>query len=184
MSVCWSPVITTTPASSPSYRCWAPGDVTLAQLVEGICHRWRTEETFQLGKSFTGLDEGQVTCWNSWMRWSLFSLIASAALALTAAATAPAGPFGPARPIPLTCPELVRLLRTCVLTPPVRDPGHALHRMAWHRRTSSGRVARGVSPPGSRRVKQAADEVPMVWVLFRRPLPEPDGPVARHPALQ
>ncbi|MGP4005603.1 hypothetical protein [Streptomyces sp. 4N124] len=24
-------------------------------------------------EGFTGLDQGQVTCWNSWMRWSLFS---------------------------------------------------------------------------------------------------------------
>ncbi|MEV6012042.1 hypothetical protein AB0M29_35220 [Streptomyces sp. NPDC051976] len=51
-----------------------------------ICSRWRIEEIVQLGWTFTGLDEGQVTCWNSWMRWSLFSLIA-AVLALTAAAT-------------------------------------------------------------------------------------------------
>ncbi|MDT0470516.1 IS701 family transposase, partial [Streptomyces sp. DSM 41699] len=69
------------------FRCWSPAPVTLAQLVEVICRRWRIEETFQLGKTFTGLDEGQVTCWNSWMRWSLFSLVASAVLALTAAAT-------------------------------------------------------------------------------------------------
>jgi hypothetical protein len=79
--------------------------------VEAICRRWRNEETFQLGKTLTGLDEGQVTCWNSWMHWSLFSLIASAVLALTAAATVTVGPAGPVRLVPLTCPELVRLLR-------------------------------------------------------------------------
>ncbi|MFP8903328.1 IS701 family transposase [Streptomyces atacamensis] len=116
------------------YRCWAPGNVTLAQLVEVICRRWRIEETFQLGKTFTGLDEGQVTCWNSWMCWSLFSLIASAVLALTAAATATADPAGPARLIPSTCPELVRLLRAFALTPPVRDTAHILHWTAWRRR--------------------------------------------------
>ncbi|MEV5012927.1 IS701 family transposase [Streptomyces sp. NPDC055692] len=115
------------------YRCWAPGDVTLAQLVEVICRRWRIEETFQLGKTFTGLDEGQVTCWNSWMRWSLFSLIAAAVLALTAAATTSVGSAEPARLVPLTCPELVRLLRAFVLTPPVRDAEHVLHWMAWRR---------------------------------------------------
>jgi hypothetical protein len=60
--------------------------------VDVICRRWRIEETFQLGKTFTGLDEGQVTCWNSWMRWSLFSLVASAVLALTTAATVPDHP--------------------------------------------------------------------------------------------
>ncbi len=114
------------------FRCWSPEDVTLAQLVEVICRRWRIEETFQLGKTFTGLDEGQVTCWNSWMRWSLFSLVASAVLALTAATTT-ADPAGPVRLVPLTCPELVRLLRAFVLTPPVRDAEHVLHWMAWRR---------------------------------------------------
>ncbi len=93
------------------FRCWSPEDVTLAHLVEVICRRWRIEETFQLGKTFTGLDEGQVTCWNSWMRWSLFSLVASAVLALTAAATTTVGPARRARLVPLTCPDLVRLLR-------------------------------------------------------------------------
>jgi SRSO17 transposase len=116
------------------FRCWSAEDVTLAQLVEVICRRWRIEETFQLGKTFTGLDEGQVTCWNSWMRWSLFSLVASAVLALTAAATTTTGPAGPAHLVPLTCPELVRLLRAFVLTPPDRDAEHILHWMAWRRR--------------------------------------------------
>ncbi|MFJ7904222.1 transposase [Streptomyces sp. NPDC096198] len=60
------------------FRCRAPGDVSLGALVEVISRRWRIEETFQLGKGFTGLDQAQVTCWNSWMRWSLFSLIAAA----------------------------------------------------------------------------------------------------------
>lgn len=115
------------------FRCFTPGDVTLAQLVDVIGRRWRIEETFQLGKAFTGLDEGQVTCWNSWMRWSLFSLIATAVLALTTAATSTADPTGPIRLVPLTCPELVRLLRTFILTPPVRDPEHILHWTAWRR---------------------------------------------------
>ncbi|MER6076338.1 hypothetical protein ABT187_48065 [Streptomyces sp. NPDC001817] len=118
----------------PFFRCWAPDDVTLAQLVEVICRRWRIEETFQLGKTFTGLDEGQVTRWNSWMRWSLFSLVASAVLALTAAGAATAGPAGQSRLVPLSCPELVRLLRAFVLTPPAQEAEHVLHWMAWRRR--------------------------------------------------
>ena len=115
------------------FRCWSPAPVTLAQLVEVICRRWRIEETFQLGKSFTGLDEGQVTCWNSWMRWSLFCLVASAVLALTTTATTTTGPSGPVCLVPLTCPELVRLLRAFVLTPPARGAEHLLHWMAWRR---------------------------------------------------
>lgn len=115
------------------FRCRAPGDVSLGTLVEVICRRWRIEETFQLAKSFTGLDQDQVTCWNSWMRWSLFSLIAAAVLALTTAA-AQAHPTTSDRLIPLACPELVRLLRTLVLPPPVRDRDHVLYWTAWRRR--------------------------------------------------
>ncbi|WUW68106.1 hypothetical protein OG255_45630 (plasmid) [Streptomyces sp. NBC_01455] len=115
------------------YRCWTPTDATLAELVDVICRRWRIEESFQLGKTFTGLDEGQVTCWNSWMRWSLFSLIAAAVLTLTTAATMAATSAGAASLVTLTCPELVRILRAFALTPPVREPGHVLHWMAWRR---------------------------------------------------
>jgi SRSO17 transposase len=114
------------------FRCWAPGDVSLGTLVEVICRRWRIEETFQLAKGFTGLDQGQVTCWNSWMRWSLFSLIAAAVLALTATAVHDAAEDEPAL-VPLSCPELIRLLRALVLPPPVRDREHVLHWTAWRR---------------------------------------------------
>ncbi|MEV1086131.1 hypothetical protein AB0I98_49415 [Streptomyces sp. NPDC050211] len=89
-----------------------------------ICRRWRIEETFQLSKGFTGLDQGQVTCWNSWMRWSLFSLIA--------AAVHDAAEDEPAL-VPLSCPELIRLLRALVLPAPVRDREHVLHWTAWRR---------------------------------------------------
>ncbi|MER7577571.1 transposase, partial [Streptomyces sp. NPDC126514] len=34
------------------FRCWAPGDVALATLIEVISRRWRIEETFQLAKGF------------------------------------------------------------------------------------------------------------------------------------
>ncbi|WP_405387781.1 IS701 family transposase [Streptomyces sp. NBC_01102] len=114
------------------FRCWAPGDVPLGTLVEVICRRWRIEETFQLAKGFTGLDQGQVTCWNSWMRWSLFSLIAAAVLALTAAAVHDGSERQPGL-VPLTCPELIRLLRAIVLSPPARDRDHVLHWTAWRR---------------------------------------------------
>ncbi|MEV7785747.1 hypothetical protein AB0O72_10155 [Streptomyces sp. NPDC088106] len=114
------------------FRCWAPGPIALAMLVEIICRRWWIEETFQLAKGFTGLDQGQVTCWNSWMRWSLFSLIAAAVLAL-AAVGEKTGPTWSTRLVPLTCPELVRLLHALVLPAPVRDRDHVVHWTVWHR---------------------------------------------------
>ncbi|MGW0094754.1 hypothetical protein ACWDWS_38065 [Streptomyces sp. NPDC003328] len=55
------------------------------------------------------------------MRWSLFSLIATAVLTLTAAAATTAHPARTTQLVLLTCPELVRLLRAFVLTPPVRE---------------------------------------------------------------
>ncbi|MFF7190494.1 hypothetical protein ACFZAR_35985 [Streptomyces sp. NPDC008222] len=74
-----------------------------------------------------------MTCWNSSMRWSLSCLVASAVLALATAATTTTGPAGPAGLVPLTCPELIRLLRAFVLTPPVRDTEHVLRWIAWRR---------------------------------------------------
>ncbi|MFD0068432.1 hypothetical protein [Streptomyces sp. NPDC056690] len=91
--------------------------------MEIICRRWRIEETFLLAKGHAGLGQGQVTCWNSWMRWSLFSLVATTVLALIlAAASEKSGEAQPARLIPLTCPELLRLLRVLVLPAPVPRP--------------------------------------------------------------
>lgn len=118
------------------YRCWSADDVALGTLVEIICCRWKIEETFQLAKGFAGLDQGQTRCWNSWMRWSLFSLIAAAVLALTLRATLPPATPRPARPtrlVPLTCPELLRLLRVLALPPPARGRDHFLHWTGWRR---------------------------------------------------
>ncbi|MEV8562524.1 transposase [Streptomyces sp. NPDC051917] len=126
------------------FRCWSPGSVSLGTLVEVISRRWRIEEIFQLAKGFTGLDQGQVTCWNSWMRWSLFSLIAAAVLALALASTTThTHPAGAAKLIPLSCPELVRLLRALVLPPPAHDRDHVLHWTAWRRRHRLRRLLHG-----------------------------------------
>ncbi|WP_327575945.1 IS701 family transposase [Streptomyces sp. NBC_00145] len=133
------------------FRCWTPGNVSLGTLVQVISRRWRIEETFQLAKGFTGLDQGQVTCWNSWMRWSLFSLIAAAVLALTTAAVHEATEEQPEL-VPLTCPELIRLLRALALPPPVRDRDHVLHWTAWRRRHQA--VARACHQQRHRRHDQ------------------------------
>ncbi|MCX4781936.1 hypothetical protein OG435_35295 [Streptomyces sp. NBC_01264] len=97
-----------------------------------ICRRWQIEEAFQFTKGFTGLDQSQVTCWNSWMRCSLFSLIAAAVLALTATAVHEDSEPQPGL-IPLTCPQLIRLLRALVLAPPARDRDHVPHWTAFRR---------------------------------------------------
>jgi SRSO17 transposase len=114
------------------YRCHSATPVALADLVHVICTRWRVEEDFQLAKGATGLDQGQVTCWNSWMRWSLLSLLAAAVLAVTHACTTPT--TGTSDLVPVSTRELLTLLRTTVLPLPSRDTDHALRWSAWRRR--------------------------------------------------
>ncbi|MGI5142778.1 IS701 family transposase [Streptomyces sp. CA-106110] len=114
------------------YRCHSAIPVTLADLVHVICTRWRVEEDFQLAKGATGLDQGQVTCWNSWMRWSLLSLLAAAVLTVTLARTTPT--TGSSDLIPVSARELLTLLRITALPLPNRDTDHALHWSAWRRR--------------------------------------------------
>jgi SRSO17 transposase len=120
------------------FRCWSPTEVPLARLVEIICRRWKIEEDFQACKNATGLDKGQVTTWKSWHRWSAAALVAYAFLAVAAALerhrqhedAAPAQ----ADLVPVSCHELLRLLRQLILPTPLRDLAHLLHWSAWRRR--------------------------------------------------
>lgn len=89
----------------------------LADLVTVICTRWRIEDDIRAAKSLTGLDHGQVTCWNSWMRWSLISLIGAALLAVALARTRSANSPPATYLIPRTRPELRRS------PPPAPRPG-------------------------------------------------------------
>ncbi|MFJ6985661.1 MULTISPECIES: hypothetical protein [unclassified Streptomyces] len=59
-------------------------------------------------------------------------MISSAVLALTVTAVHDAAGDEPGL-VPLSCPELIRLLRALVLPPPVRDREHVLHWTAWRR---------------------------------------------------
>ncbi|MEU9063228.1 hypothetical protein AB0D13_31260 [Streptomyces sp. NPDC048430] len=109
------------------YRCHHQHPATPAKLVQVICRRWEVEEAFQLGKSFVGLDLGQVTCWNSWHCWSLFSMIAAIVLTLTRAATAAlTAPDWPPGLTPVSCLELLKLLRAFALPSPARDGDHVV----------------------------------------------------------
>jgi SRSO17 transposase len=122
------------------YRCHSTTPVALPDLVAVVCRRWRVEEDFQAAKSLAGLDQGQVTCWNSWHRWSLISLIAAALLAVstspprTATLTGDGQDTGKAPMIPLTRPELLRILRAFVLPQPATGLDHILHWSRWRRR--------------------------------------------------
>jgi SRSO17 transposase len=119
------------------YRCWSPASRPLSELVRVVCRRWRIEEDFQAAKGLTGLDQGQVTGWRSWHRWSLISMIAYALLAITTSLEREgASDNGSLELVPVSCRELVKLLRRCILPRPRQDidPDHALHWSWWRRR--------------------------------------------------
>ena len=117
------------------YRCWTPGPVPLSKLIAVAVVRWRIEEDHQLAKQVTGLDAGQVIRWKSWHRWTAICLLAYLYLAIATAVHRQHDP-GPdlAGLIPITAPELLRLLRGTVIPPPRRDRAHRLHWSFWRRR--------------------------------------------------
>jgi hypothetical protein len=94
------------------------------------------EEDHQLTKQVAGLDAGQVTTWTSWHRWTAVCLLAYLYLAVAAAMQRQhdAGSDLDAGLIPVTVPELLRLLRGTVIPPPRRDRAHRLHWSTWRRR--------------------------------------------------
>ena len=118
------------------YRCWTPEPVPLSRLIAIAVIRWRIEEDHQLAKQSTNLDAGQVIRWTSWHRWTAVCLLAYIYLAVTAAMQRQhdTGSYLGAGLIPITVPELLRLLRDTVIPPPRRDRPHRLHWSAWRRR--------------------------------------------------
>jgi SRSO17 transposase len=118
------------------YRCWTPGPVPLSKLIAVASARWRVEEDHQLSKQAAGLDSGQVIRWKSWHRWTAVCLLAylylAVAVALQRQQEASSGLD--AGLIPVTVPELLRLLRDTVIPPPRRGRAHRLHWSEWRRR--------------------------------------------------
>ena len=118
------------------YRCWTPGPVPLSRLIAVASARWRIEEDHQLSKQAASLDAGQVIRWKSWHRWTAICLLASIYLAVAVALQRQEdGNSGlDDGLIPVTVPELLRLLRDSVIPPPRRDQPHRLHWSNWRRR--------------------------------------------------
>ena len=118
------------------YRCWTPGPVPLSRLIATAVSRWRIEEDHQLAKQVAGLDAGQVIRWKSWHRWTAICLLAYIYLAVAVALQRQhdASSDLDAGLVPITVPELLRLLRDTVIPPPRRDRPHRLHWSEWRRR--------------------------------------------------
>lgn len=114
------------------YRCFAPADVTLTELVRVAGWRWKIEESFQAAKGQAGLDEHQVRRWTSWHRWVT---LAMAAMAFLAVATAAERERTPADDdvIALTVNELRRLFDALVLGA-TASVDHILAWSTWRRK--------------------------------------------------
>jgi SRSO17 transposase len=129
------------------HYCHVPEGQPLSttRLIRAAGLRWPVEEDFELGKDCFGLDESQVRLYTAIARHTVLVMAALAICAVTAALlkgrTDTQGP-PPARPgqpppadpgmIPLTVPEIRRLLAARLATP--SPPGHTGHWLDWRRR--------------------------------------------------
>ncbi|GII76693.1 hypothetical protein Sru01_16750 [Sphaerisporangium rufum] len=111
------------------YRCFARTPKPLAALVKVAGTRWTIEETFQAAKGQVGLDHYQVRGWTGWHR---HITLATLALAFLAVAAATCTPDPDDKQLPLTVPEIRRLL--AALTFPALQPIHTILRWSWWRR--------------------------------------------------
>ena len=105
----------------------------LARLIAIASVRWRIEEDHQLSEQAVGLDFGQVIRWRSWHRWSALCLLAFMYLAVAAALDRDAHAGLETGLIPVTIPEMLRMLRGTVIPPPRSDPAHRQHWSQWRR---------------------------------------------------
>lgn len=114
------------------YRCYAPHQVPLADLVRVAGQRWKIEESFQTAKGQAGLDEHQVRRWCSWHRWTTLAMLAMAFLAVTTADQNDHRP-APAGLIPLTLNEFRRLFDALTIATTATIE-HILRWSIWRRR--------------------------------------------------
>ncbi len=128
------------------HYCYVPEGqlLTKTRLIRAAGLRWPVEEDFRLGKDCLGLDECQARLYAAIQRHIVLVMAALAICAVTAAqlgnrtdtqAPAPVVPDQAPPPdpgkIPLTIPEIRRLLAATQRDHP---PGHAAHWLHWRRR--------------------------------------------------
>jgi len=111
------------------YRCYAPTRRPLMALIKITGIRWAVEESFQAAKGQVGLDHYQVRGWTAWHRHITLAMLALALLAAIAATQPPSDQGS----IPLTLPEIRRLLAALTLTQH-RSITDVLRWSRWRRR--------------------------------------------------
>jgi SRSO17 transposase len=129
------------------HYCYVPEGqlLTKTRLIRAAGLRWPVEEDFEFSKDCFGLDQCQARLYTAITRHIVLVMAALAICAVTAAllhdhtdsqAPPPITPDQrpPAEPgmIPLTIPEIKRLLASALLRP--NPPGHASHWLNWRRR--------------------------------------------------
>jgi len=147
------------------HYCYAPEGqpVTTARLIRAAGLRWPVEEDFEFSKDCFGLDQSQVRLYWAIARHTVLVMAALAICAVTAALlrnrtdTQAPPPLTPDQPppadpgmVPLTVPQVKRLLAAVATGHPSRQPGRWLDwtrrhqaRSRWyHQRT---RLARGAA---------------------------------------
>ena len=117
------------------YLTQAPAGTTLADLARVAGCRWTIASCFEQAKGEVGLDHYEVRSWIGWHRHITLAMLALAYLAVSARRQS--GGTDPldlaADLLPLTLPEVRRLLRALVGAQPPR-PSAALHWSTWRRR--------------------------------------------------
>jgi SRSO17 transposase len=78
------------------YRCAAPAQTPLRELIRVAGARWAIEECFQTAKNEAGLDQYQVRSWRAWHAHITLAMLAAAYLAATRAREAEKGDLQPA----------------------------------------------------------------------------------------
>jgi hypothetical protein len=120
---------------------WAMLEVTSDDTPEGhgdghcvlLARRHRYTSQLSYYRCWT---PGQVIRWRSWHRWTAVCLLAYLYLAVAVALQREQDASSDLDTglIPVTIPELLRLLRDIVIPPPRRDRAHRLHWSDWRRR--------------------------------------------------
>ncbi len=129
------------------HYCYVPDGqiLTKTRLIRAAGIRWPVEEDFEFGKDCFGLDQCQARLYTAILRHAVMVMAALAVCAVTAAllrdrtdtqAPPPVRPDQPPPPepgmIPLTIPEIKRLLAGLTTRPP--PAWHVIHWNAWTRR--------------------------------------------------